>query len=69
MEHEDGTVTFDFCADATAINSLFENRKENVPVYNAMGVMVATTTIEYGRPTYLPTQNGIYIVNGRKYIK
>jgi len=69
VEHEDGTITFDFCADATAINSLFENRKENVPVYNAMGVMVATTTIEYGRPTYLPTQNGIYIVNGRKYIK
>lgn len=68
-EHEDGTITFTFCGDVTAISSLFANTEENVPVYNSAGIMVCYTTIEYGKPTSLPSHPGIYIVKGKKYTK
>ena len=67
-EHEDGTITLTFCGDATAISSLFANAEENVPVYNAFGVLVGHTTMEYGKPQNLPSSPGLYIIKGVKYI-
>lgn len=67
-EHEDGTITLTFCGDATAISSLFANAEENVPIYNAFGVLVGHTTMEYGKPKNLPSSPGLYIIKGVKYI-
>jgi len=70
VEKEDGTITLTFCGDdATAIESLFANTEESVPVYNLAGMQIGTTTIQYGKPTQLPDASGIYIVKGKKYIK
>ena len=67
-EHEDGTITLTFCGNATAISSLFANAEANVPVYNALGVLVGHTTMEYGKPQNLPSSPGLYIIKGVKYI-
>ena len=54
--------------EPSAIASLFQNRKTDVPVYNSMGLLVGKTDIEYGQPTNISDVPGLYIVNGHKYI-
>ena len=68
-ENEDGSMTLYYMGLPDAINGLFANPKHGVGVFDITGVRVGTTDIEYGNPTRLPNRPGVYVVNGKKYIK
>ena len=68
-ENEDGSMTLYYMGLPDAINSLFANTKQGLGVFDITGVQVGTTDLEYGKPTSLPSKPGVYVVNGKKYIR
>lgn len=67
-ENADGSITLTYMGTPSALNMLFANKKEQVAVYDLMGIQVGTTDIEHGKPTRLPVATGVYLVDGKKFV-